>query len=47
MAQMEEACLSVHIVCRHFLMKTNYHLFADPETAIKLDNGDDQASMKI
>lgn len=46
-ARMEEACLSAHIVCRHFLMKTNYPLSAGTETAIEWDNGADQASMKI
>lgn len=46
-AWMEEACLSAHIVCRHFLMKTNYPLSAGTETATDWDNGADRASMKI
>lgn len=46
-AQMQAACLSVRIFCRHVLMKTNYSLSAGTETAIELDSGADRASMKI
>lgn len=45
--KMGEACLSVHIFRKLFVMKTNYPLSARTETAIELDNEADQASMKI
>lgn len=36
---MEEACLSVHIVWRRFVMKTNHRLSTGHETTITLDDG--------
>lgn len=41
-----EACLSVGIVRRRLLMKTNYHPRADPGAAITSDNGDNLGQYK-